>query len=334
MIRDIHIKSFGPIADVKCKNLSGINLLIGHNGSGKTFFLKSLYATLKTIEQYQRGKEPRTYKDLLSESLYWTFQANSLGVLVKKNEENMEFSMESDKGERFCYSFGNSTTKSIQNVTDTFVATEVNNVFIPAKEIVSIQDVILRSFDIDKAFGFDKSYVDLSRALSKTIQGRNYKEFSEARKQLNEAVGGRIEYDEDRKAWLFRDKERRVFEINITSEGIKRLAILDLLLGNHYLTRDSVVIIDEAEANLHPEMIRHFMEILVVLAKAGLQIFISTHSYFVIKNLYVLAHKNNMSIPTISFVGGKAEQNDLLYGMPENPIIQESINIYKEEITL
>lgn len=94
MIRDIHIKLLGPIADVKCKKLSGINLLIGHNGSGKTFFLKILYATLKTIEQYQRGKEPRTYKDLLSESLYWTFQANSLGALVRKNEENMEFSME------------------------------------------------------------------------------------------------------------------------------------------------------------------------------------------------------------------------------------------------
>lgn len=161
-------------------------------------------------------------------------------------------------------------------------AFEHADMFIPAKEIVSIQDVILRSFDIDKAFGFDKSYVDLSRALSKTIQGRNYKEFSEARKQLNEAIGGRIEYDEDKKAWLFRDKERRIFEINIASEGIKRLAILDLLLGNHYLTRDSVVIIDEAEANLHPEMIRHFMEI-----------------------------------------------NDLLDGMPENPIIQESINIYE-----
>lgn len=75
--------------------------------------------------------------------------------------------------------------------------------FIPAKEIVSIQDVILRSFDIDKAFGFDKSYVDLSRALSKTIQGRNYKEFSEARKQLNEAIGGRIEYDEDKRHGCF-----------------------------------------------------------------------------------------------------------------------------------
>ena len=56
MIKDISIKSFGPIADVKCEDLGSINLLIGHNGSGKTFFLKGVYAALKTIEQYQRGK--------------------------------------------------------------------------------------------------------------------------------------------------------------------------------------------------------------------------------------------------------------------------------------
>ena len=159
------------------------------------------------------------------------------------------------------------------------------------------------------------------------MMGRNYKDFSDARECLDDAIGGRIEYDDDKKAWIFRDKDRRIFEINITSEGIKRLAILDLLLGNHYLTRKSIVIIDEAEANLHPEMIRRFMEILVLLAKAGLQIFISTHSYFVIKNLYILAHRNKMRIPTLSFVDGKAEQSDLLDGMPENPIIRESINI-------
>jgi len=334
MIKEITVKGFGPIDDARCENLQNINVLIGHNGAGKTFLLKSLYAALKTIEQYKRGKEPRTYKVLLSESLYWTFQSDSLGALVKKGEQSLNFSMKSDNDEVFCYTFGTATTKSVQNVTDTFNPTEVNNVFIPAKEIVSIQDIILRSFEVDKLFGFDKSYVDLSRALIKTVQGRNYKEFADARKSLNDAVGGRIEYDDDKKAWIFRDKNRQVFEISITSEGVKRLAILDLLLGNHYLTRKSIIIIDEAEANLHPEMICRFMEILVVLAKAGLQIFISTHSYFVIKNLYILAQQNNMHIPTISFVDGKVEQSDLLDGMPENPIVRESINIYLKEIGL
>lgn len=64
---------------------------------------------------------------------------------------------------------------TIQNIECTFLPTEVNNVFIQAKEILSVQDVILRSYEVDKAFGFDKTYVDLARALSKTTKGRNYK---------------------------------------------------------------------------------------------------------------------------------------------------------------
>ena len=242
--------------------------------------------------------------------------------------------MSSSKDEVFEYSFGVSTTKGIQNLTNTFSPTNVNNIFIPAKEIVSIQDIILRAFEVDKQFGFDKSYVDLSRALSKTLQGRNVKEFADARKSLTDTIGGKLEYDDDRKAWVFKDNNKHVFEINVTSEGIKRLSILDLLLGNHYLSRHSVVIIDEAEANLHPEMISRFMDILVTLAKSGLQVFISTHSYFVIKNLYILAHQQNISIPTYSFESGCVVRSDLKTEMPDNPIINESINIYRKEISL
>lgn len=334
MINDIEIKSFGPMAEARFAGLGNLNLLIGRNGSGKTFFLKSLYAALKTVEQYQRGKEPRGPKGLLSDSLYWSFQANSLGALVRKGDAALGFEMKSAQGEVFAYSFGPSTTKSVQTLRNSFARTDANSIFIPAKEIVSLQDVILHSYEVDKEFGFDKSYVDLARALGKTTKGRNYKEFADARKMLTDAIHGRLEYDEEKNMWMFKDSNRRSFEINITSEGIKRLSILDLLLGNRYLTRDSVVIIDEAEANLHPELIREFMEILVCLAKAGLQLFISTHSYFVIKNLYVLAHKHQMGIPTFSFTDSNVERSDLLEGMPENPIIQESVNIYREEIEL
>lgn len=133
---------------------------------------------------------------------------------------------------------------------------------------------------------------------------------------------------------FFRDKNRRTFSVNATSEGFKRLAILDALLGNRYLTNNSTIFIDEAEANLHPTMIRTFMEILVLLAKAGCQIFLSTHSYFVIKNLYILAQKEKMSIATYSFAEGCATRSDLLEEMPDNPIVQESIDLYMREMAL
>lgn len=334
MVHDIEMQSFGPIAKARLEGLKNINLLIGTNSSGKTFALKALYCALKTVEMYQRGREPRSQKELLSEALFWTFQPQSLGALVRKGEQALSYRMLGDDGQEFSYSFGTATTRSVQSLTDTFVPTEVNNIFIPAKEIVSLQDVILRSYDVDKEFGFDKTYVDLSRALSKTTKGKSYKEFSAARKQLTNAVGGRLEYDEGKKLWLFKNADRQTFEISLASEGIKRLSILDLLLGNHYLTRDSVVIIDEAEANLHPSLVRQFMEILVLLAKAGLQLFVSTHSYFVIKNLYILAHQNNISIPTFSFADGETTRGDLLEDMPDNPIIDESVDLYRREIDL
>lgn len=334
MIKNVTIKSFGPIEDFKYDGFQNINLIIGRNGSGKTFLLKSIYAALKTIEQYQRGKEPRSQKQILADSLYWTFQGKELGALVRKGAVNLTFSIGSDCCEKMTYSFGPKTVSLIQNLESSFRPTDVNSIFIPAKEILSIQDIILRSYEVEKSFGFDKTYVDLARALNKTVKGRNFKEFSNARKSLTDAIGGRLEYDEAQKEWVFRDKNRRVIEINLTSEGIKRLSILDILLGNHFLTRDSVVIIDEAEANLHPALVFQFMEILVQLAKAGLQIFLSSHSYFVIKSLYVLAHKEQISIPSISFEESGVKVGDLLSGMPDNPIITESINIYKQEMEL
>lgn len=333
-IKRVTIKNYGPIGSADCGGLGKLNLLIGTNGSGKTFFLKALYTALKTTEQYQRGKETRTANELLEEALYWTFQVGLIGDLVTKGEGNLVFSMQSEKGKEFSYSFGSSTKKQIKSLSNTFAPTDVNSIFIPAKEAISLQDVILRSYDIDKEFGFDRTYVDLSRALSKTIKGRNYKSFSNARQSLTKILGGRIEFDSSKKSWVFNDNEKRTFDINATSEGIKHLGILDLLLGNHYLKRGSVVIIDEVEANLHPRMIYEFMKILVQLAKDGIQIFLSSHSYFVIKSLYILSHKENMSIPVLSLTRDGVIQSDLKKGMPDNPIINESVAIYEKELSL
>lgn len=334
MIKEINIKAFGPIQEFGYQGVANVNLLIGHNGVGKTFLLKALYSALKTVEQYQRGREPRGIKDILAENLYWSFQPSSLGSIVKKGQPMLTFMMTSDKGESFSYSFGNSTVSEIKTLENTFRPTEVNSIFIPAKEVVSLQDSILRLYEVDKIFGFDKTYVDLARAMSKTIQGRNYKEFSEARVELNDALGGKLEYDSMRSAWMFKDMDKRTFDIMLTSEGIKRLSILELLLGNHYLSKESVVIIDEAEANLHPELVARFMKVILLMAKAGVQFFISTHSYFVIKNLYILSQEHQVSIPTWSFDKGGVTVGDLKNGMPDNAIIRESVNIYRREISL
>ena len=65
----------------------------------------------------------------------------------------------------------------------------------------------------------------------------------------------------------------------------------------------------------------------------GIQIFIASHSYFVIKKLYLNALKRKSSIPCISMSKENGIQYyDLLDGMPDNSIINESVRLYEEEI--
>ena len=54
-----------------------------------------------------------------------------------------------------------------------------------------------------------------------------------------------------------------------------------------------------------------------------------------IKKLYLLAHQHSVSLPVISFdrEGGYI-RSDLREEMPANPIIDESIRLYTEEIDL
>ena len=81
-------------------------------------------------------------------------------------------------------------------------------------------------------------------------------------------------------------------------------------------------------------MIAQFLDTIFMLAETGVQFFISSHSYFVIKRLYILAHRKDFSLPVLSFDKGVCSVSNLRDEMPQNPIIDESIALYKDEISL
>ena len=86
MINQIKLDNFGPLSSINWSVLGKINLIIGGNGSGKTFLLKSIYSSLRTLEDYKRGNEQRSASEILADKLYWTFQAEKIGDLVSKGK--------------------------------------------------------------------------------------------------------------------------------------------------------------------------------------------------------------------------------------------------------
>lgn len=173
-IQSVSVKNFGTIANLQVEGLENINLIIGENGTGKSFLLKALYAAMKTIEDYKRGEDVRTSVDILSERLRWCFQTEKLGDLVKKgSSDGLSFEMkwvDSNSAYEFSYGFTDKTTVKVPNVKNEVAPLESNSIFIPAKEVLSLYNIILKSREVDRSFGFDDTYYDLARALRIVLQ--------------------------------------------------------------------------------------------------------------------------------------------------------------------
>ncbi len=334
MINSVYTTNFGPLTDLNWNKLGNINLILGPNSCGKTFLLKGLYSAIRTLEDYRRGDDQRTAPEILQEKLYWTFQADKIGDMVTKGAESpLSFRMQIDAHD-FNYSFGRDTVKQISELENHTPKRESNSIFLPAKEVLSIHHIILKSREIDKVFGFDDTYLDLARAIRQSPKkGKNFDEFARSRQKLEEMIGGKIEFDELTGKWLFK-KGNAKFTIGSTAEGIKKIAIVDTLLGNRYLDDKSVLFIDEPESALHPDAIGTLLDIVALLAERGIQFFMASHSYFVVKKLLLIAMEKNLSIPVISYQDNQWNRADLRDGMPSNSIIQASIDLYMKEVEI
>ncbi len=74
------------------------------------------------------------------------------------------------------------------------------------------------------------------------------------------------------------------------------------------------------------------------MAALGVQIFLTTHNYFIIKQLYICARKENTSIFCFSLLNDQEHINthfaDLKESMPCNPIVDEALDMFDEDVAL
>ncbi len=335
-IESLKLKNYGTLKEFSCEHFSNINLIIGENGTGKTFLLKALYSAMRTLEEYRRGDDIRSDNDILADKLRWTFQTEKIGDLVTKGaDEPLQFSSVID-GNSFSYQFSKDASSKVINLSNNVLHKEGNSICIPAKEVLSLFPIIQKSRDLDKSFGFDDCYYDLVKALKLSpSRGKNFKSFSKARKIVKNVINGQAVFEENVGKWYFKSANNQKYAIGATSEGVKKIAILDRLLANGYLDKNSVIFIDEIESALHPGAICQYLDIINSIAQEmDIQIFITSHSYFVIKKLFVMALKQTGFVTCISLNDeGNVMISDLCDGMPDNSIIQTSVRLYEEEFS-
>ena len=107
-----------------------------------------------------------------------------------------------------------------------------------------------------------------------------YKDLNGFKTSIDELIDGKFEYVPSEDIFIF-NKDGETFSMQNTASGLKQLATIQLLLDNNELTKNSFLILDEPEINLHPGFQVEFANILVLAARdLNITLYINTHSPF------------------------------------------------------
>lgn len=110
---------------------------------------------------------------------------------------------------------------------------------------------------------------------------------------VNEIIQGHVSYNRESKDFVFVRGERSI-SIKNTASGIKSFGVLQVLLANDFINKNTLLILDEPENHLHPKWQIKFAELLVTLAANGLFIVVSVHSPYMIEALERFSEKLNI----------------------------------------
>ena len=77
--------------------------------------------------------------------------------------------------------------------------------------------------------------------------------------------------------------------MGLLSDGYRKLSMIVYLILSGSLNKNTILFWDEPETNMNPKMIRPIVQALAALARMGVQIFVTTHDYFVQQEFNMMA---------------------------------------------
>lgn len=135
-------------------------------------------------------------------------------------------------------------------------------------------------------------------------------------RRVKQIIGGEVKLIEDE---FFTDMSNLHYvsddgtvdiELAKAATGVKTFSYLQQLLQNGYLTDETLLLIDEPEAHLHPQWIVEYARLLVLLyKKLGVKIMIASHNPDMVAAIRSIAEKEEVLSDTRFYIAEKHELN-------------------------
>ena len=335
VIEKIKIENLTVFEDLEINTNFPINVFIGENGTGKTQLLKFIYLACFGPVTFLDSKTSTAYpfaKKLLgrcgSELVRDNELANSSFKIFSNTEVIAGYTIEKNKEK-----FGPFSTKiKLDDIRK-------NLVFIPAKDMLTHSKGLPA---MKKEYGtnmpFDESYINIIEKASKW----NKKDVPRIAKNivpmLEDVMDGTVEIVNE--VFYIKKRNGRMISFDFEAEGIKKIGLLWQLLMSETITEGTILLWDEPESSLNPKQTPIIADILLELSRNNVQIFLSTHSYFLSKyfNLLEMEDKDEVVFHSLYKEDDNedrpviCETSDTFSMLANNDIIDEKIRIYDTEV--
>jgi hypothetical protein len=366
MLKTLTVKNFTVFTDVTFEFSPGLNVIVGENGTGKTHVLKLGYLFSRAWPDLMNKRLRMTAQRAniyLSDRLAGLFQVSDLSALVQKNQptaclhaevvgyiptfqswtaEEPEFldpGLTEPMSWRVQIQRGSAGAQGLQ-VTTLPETAAVNaflpqQVFVPSKEMVSLFKGLVALFEKYREFPLDETYRDLAVAMSTLALQEAPLLNASAMQKIQDLLGGYLKLDHG--DLFFEQLDGSRLEVTLMAEGHRKLALLIYLLRYGVLEKGSTLFWDEPEANLNPAASKLLAAGLHLLARLGIQVVLTTHSYFLLKELALLAQQNPVPLRFMGLnklAGGIAlQQADSLLGLDHIVALDEELAQYDRELS-
>ncbi len=277
-IKSVQLKDFLIFKDEFSIDFEdGINVIIGENGFGKTTILKAIYSAA-LWSNAKKNNNTWTIAEVFCPTA-----ANTFTLL----DSDFEIKVTSDEGHYFY---------SKTRYNKEWLSKNVQAVYIPTTEMLSHSKGFL-ALNQKYKLPFDATQIDVivnaslpeTREIPSNLEG--------ILEKISKAIDGTVVMEDD--TFYVVKSDGKKIEFSLEAEGLRKLGLIWKLIRNGLLEEGSILLWDEPEANLNPELYPLVADILIELQKNGVQIFVATHSYNFAKYLEIRNESNKVFIYNI-----------------------------------
>lgn len=203
-------------------------------------------------------------------------------------------------------------------------------IFFPTRELLTLYPGFISTYD-NHYLEFEETYRDTCLLLGlPALKGEREAYAKELLKPIEEAMGGEVVLDNNGRFYLQQSKKR--VEMPLVAEGLRKFAMLARLIATGSLLDKGYLFWDEPEANLNPKLVKTLAKVILDLCKQGIQVFIATHSLFLLRELEILQKGEEYASLSpryfglnITENGVQVDQGDEIYDLSQIVVLNESL---------